>query len=71
MKFLTFLYLNGFLTLETVACSRRVQRKLIEESRSRKVLGIEDFTEADSEAIQRMRPSLKSAAFNHELTEDP
>jgi Protein of unknown function (DUF1778) len=46
-------------------------RKLIEESRSREVLGIEDFTEADSEAIQRTQPSPESAAFNHELTEDP
>jgi hypothetical protein len=34
------------------------------------VLGIDDFTEADVEAIRRARPSPESAAFDHELTED-
>lgn len=35
--------------------------------RDREVLGIEDFTEADAEAVRRARPSADSAAFNHEL----
>lgn len=38
--------------------------------RDREVLGIEDFTEADAEAVRRARPSPESAAFDHELTED-
>jgi hypothetical protein len=40
------------------------------DKRNREVLGIEDFTEADIEALKRSRPSPESAAFNHELTED-
>jgi prevent-host-death family protein len=35
--------------------------------RDRDVLGIEDFTEADAEAVRRAQPSAESAAFNHEL----
>jgi prevent-host-death family protein len=35
--------------------------------RDREVLGIEDFTEADAEAVRRARSSAESAAFNHEL----
>jgi prevent-host-death family protein len=35
--------------------------------RDRDVLGIEDFTEADAEAVRRAQPSTESAAFNHEL----
>lgn len=35
--------------------------------RDREVLGIEDFTGADAEAVRRARPSAESAAFNHEL----
>jgi prevent-host-death family protein len=35
--------------------------------RDREVLGIEDFTEADAEAVRRARPSAESAALNHEL----
>jgi prevent-host-death family protein len=35
--------------------------------RDREVLRIEDFTEADAEAVRRARPSAESAAFNHEL----
>jgi PHD/YefM family antitoxin component YafN of YafNO toxin-antitoxin module len=38
--------------------------------RDREVLGIEDFTEADAEAVRRARPSAESAAFNHELNPD-
>jgi prevent-host-death family protein len=35
--------------------------------RDREVLGSEDFTEADAEAVRRTRPSAESAAFDHEL----
>ncbi|MGB5087296.1 MAG: hypothetical protein WBO09_22490 [Methylocystis silviterrae] len=42
----------------------------VQVSRDREVLGPEDFTEADIEAIRRARPSPESAAFDHELTED-
>ncbi len=35
--------------------------------RDREVLGIEDFTEADAEAVRQARPSAVSAAFNDEL----
>jgi PHD/YefM family antitoxin component YafN of YafNO toxin-antitoxin module len=35
--------------------------------RDREVLSIEDFTEADAEAVRRARPSAESTAFNHEL----
>jgi hypothetical protein len=35
--------------------------------RGREVLGIEDFTEADIEAIRHAKPSEESKAFNHEL----
>ena len=35
--------------------------------RDREVLGIEDFTEADAEAVRRAKPSPASAAFDHEL----
>jgi PHD/YefM family antitoxin component YafN of YafNO toxin-antitoxin module len=35
--------------------------------RDREVLGIEDFTEEDIEAIRRAEPPAESAAFNHEL----
>jgi len=35
--------------------------------RDREVLGIEDFTEADAEAVRRARSSAEADAFNHEL----
>lgn len=35
--------------------------------RDREVLGIEDFTEADAEAVRQAQPSAESAAFDHEL----
>jgi hypothetical protein len=38
--------------------------------RTREVLGPEDFTDDDIEAIRRARPSPKAAAFDHKLTED-
>jgi prevent-host-death family protein len=36
--------------------------------REREVLGIEDFTEADADAVRQAKPSAEAAAFNHELT---
>ncbi|WP_246206948.1 type II toxin-antitoxin system Phd/YefM family antitoxin [Methylocystis heyeri] len=36
--------------------------------REREVLGIEDFTEADAEAVRRAEAPAESAAFDHELT---
>ncbi|WP_375466303.1 type II toxin-antitoxin system prevent-host-death family antitoxin [uncultured Methylobacterium sp.] len=38
--------------------------------RDRKVLGIEEFTAADAEAVRQVAPSAASAAFDHELTPD-
>jgi prevent-host-death family protein len=35
--------------------------------RDREVLGIEDFTEADIEAVRRAEPSHHADDFNHEL----
>ena len=35
--------------------------------RDREVLRIEDFTEEDAEAIRQAKPSLESAAYDHEL----
>jgi PHD/YefM family antitoxin component YafN of YafNO toxin-antitoxin module len=36
--------------------------------RSREVLRIEDFTDADIEAVRRAEPSKESEAFNQELS---
>jgi prevent-host-death family protein len=36
--------------------------------REREVLGIEDFTEVDAEAVRRAEAPEDSAAFDHELT---
>ena len=36
--------------------------------RDREVLGIEDFTEVEAEAVRRAQPSPGSAAFDDELT---
>ena len=38
--------------------------------RDREVVGIEEFTAADAEAVQQAAPSAESAAFDHELTPD-
>jgi PHD/YefM family antitoxin component YafN of YafNO toxin-antitoxin module len=35
--------------------------------RDREVLGIDDFTEADAEAVRRAEPPAEAAAFDHEL----
>ena len=35
--------------------------------RDREVLGIEDFSEADAEAVSKAQPSAGSAAFDHEM----
>ena len=37
--------------------------------RDRQVMGLEDFTEADLEALRRVEPSPAAAAFDHEVTE--
>jgi hypothetical protein len=37
--------------------------------RDRRVMGLEDFTEADLEALRKVQPSAEAAAFNHELTD--
>lgn len=37
--------------------------------RDRQVMGIEDFTEADIQALKNVRPSAQAEAFNHELNE--
>ncbi len=36
--------------------------------RDREVLGIEDFTEADAEAVRRAETSAEAAAFDNEVT---
>jgi prevent-host-death family protein len=38
--------------------------------RDRDVLGIEDFTEAEAEAVRRAQPAAESAAYDDELTPD-
>lgn len=38
------------------------------KSRDREVLGIEDFSDADIEAVRRAEPSNEAEAFNHEFT---
>ncbi|WP_227254478.1 type II toxin-antitoxin system prevent-host-death family antitoxin [Frigoriglobus tundricola] len=37
--------------------------------RDRQVMGLEDFTAADLEALRNVRPSTAAAAFDHEVTE--
>jgi len=37
--------------------------------RDREVLRIEDFTDADIEAVRRAEPSQQAEAFNHELNQ--
>jgi len=48
-----------------VLISTQEYRRL--KRRDREVLAIEDFTEADAEAVRRARPSVEAAAFDHEL----
>jgi prevent-host-death family protein len=36
--------------------------------RDRQVLGLEDFTEADLEAIRKAQPPAAAASFDHEVT---
>jgi PHD/YefM family antitoxin component YafN of YafNO toxin-antitoxin module len=52
----------------TVMISADEYRRL--KRRDREVLGLDDFTDADIEAVRRAKPSPESAAFNHELTPD-
>lgn len=35
--------------------------------RKRQILGLEDFTEADVEALRNVKPAASAAAFDHEL----
>jgi prevent-host-death family protein len=49
----------------TVMISADEYRRL--KRRDREVLGIDDFTEADAEAVRHAQPSAESAAFDHEL----
>jgi prevent-host-death family protein len=49
----------------TVMISAEEYRRL--KKRAREVLSIEDFTEADIEAVRRAEPSKEAEAFNHEL----
>ena len=37
--------------------------------RDREVMGLEDFTKADLEAIRNAEPPLEAAMFDHELTD--
>jgi PHD/YefM family antitoxin component YafN of YafNO toxin-antitoxin module len=49
----------------TVMISADEYRRL--KRRDREVLGIEDFTDADVEAVRRAEPSREAEAFNHEI----
>ena len=49
----------------TVIISADEYRRL--KRRDREVLGIEDFTDADIEAVRHAEPSQDADAFNHEL----
>lgn len=49
----------------TVMISADEYRRL--KRRDREVLGVEDFTDADIEAVRRAEPSKEAEAFNHEL----
>jgi hypothetical protein len=37
--------------------------------RDRQMMGLEDFTESDLEALRKVHPSLAAAALDHEVTE--
>ena len=52
----------------TVMISADECRRL--KRRNREVLGLDDFTDADVEAVRRARPSTESAAFNDEAAPD-
>ncbi len=49
----------------TVTISIEEYRRL--KRRDREVLSIDDFTDADIEAVRRAEPSKEAEAFNHEL----
>ena len=49
----------------TVLISKDEYERL--KRRDREVLGLDDFTEADLEALEASRPPAESAAFDHEL----
>jgi prevent-host-death family protein len=49
------------LVMMSVEEYRRLKR------RDRQVMGLEDFTEADLEALRNVQPSAAAAAFDHEV----
>ncbi len=49
----------------TVTISIEEYRRL--KRRDREVLSIDDFTDADIEAVRRAEPSKEAESFNHEL----
>jgi PHD/YefM family antitoxin component YafN of YafNO toxin-antitoxin module len=51
------------LVMMSVEEYRRLKR------RDRRVMGLEDFTEADLEALRKVEPSAAAAAFDHEVDE--
>lgn len=51
------------LVMMSVEEYRRLKR------RDRRVMGLEDFTEADLEALRKVEPSAAAAAFDHEEDE--
>jgi PHD/YefM family antitoxin component YafN of YafNO toxin-antitoxin module len=54
---------------ETVIISAEEYRRL--KRRARRVLGIEDFTEEQIEAIRRAQPPAEASAFDHEYQPRP
>ncbi len=58
----------------TVTCNGRDRMVLLSteeynrlKRRDRQVLGLNDFSDVDLEAIQAVQPSAEAIAFNHEL----
>ena len=50
----------------TVLISKDEYERL--KRRDREVLGLDDFTEADLEALEASRPPAETASFDHELS---
>lgn len=51
------------LVMMSVEEYRRLKR------RDRQVMGLEDFSEADVEALRKVKPSVAASAFDHEVTD--
>ncbi|MCF8506560.1 MAG: type II toxin-antitoxin system Phd/YefM family antitoxin [Caulobacter sp.] len=49
----------------TVMISAEEYQRL--KRRDREVLGLEDFTQADLDAVARMEPPVEASAYDHEL----